>query len=70
MGKQNVKFCFYFEGNSSAIQSIYFDNFKVYIVESIGVEVTSIDVPKHISQDRHSIDFSVKNVGETAIKSS
>ena len=69
MGKQNVKFCFYFEGNSSAIQSIYFDNFKVYIVESIGVEVTSIDVPKHISQDRHSIDFSVKNVGETAIKS-
>ena len=69
MGKQNIKFCFYFEGNSSAIQSIYFDNFKVYIVESVGIEVTSIDVPKHISQDRHNIDFTVKNIGETAIKS-
>jgi hypothetical protein len=69
MGQHNVKFCFYFEGNSSAIQSIYFDNFKVYIVESIGIETTSIDVPKYIIQGEHPIDFSVRNIGETAIKS-
>ncbi len=69
MGKQNIKFCFYFEGNSSAIQSIYFDNFKVYIVESIGIEATSIDVPEYIAQGECPIDFTVKNVGETTIKS-
>ena len=69
MGKQNIKFCFYFEGNSSAIQSIYFDNFKVYIVESIGIEATSIDVPKYIQQGECPIDFTVKNIGETTIKS-
>ena len=69
MGKHNVKFCFYFEGNSSAIQSIYFDNFKVYIVESIGIEATSIDVPKYIVQGEQPINFSVKNIGETTIKS-
>ena len=69
MGKQNVKFCFYFEGNSSAIQSIYFDNFKVYIVESIGIETASIDVPKYIIEGENTIDFTVKNIGETAIKS-
>ncbi len=69
MGKHSIKFCFYFEGNSSAIQSIYFDNFKVYIVESIGIETTSIDVPKYIIQGEHPIDFSVRNIGETAIKS-
>ena len=69
MGKQNIKFCFYFEGNSSAIQSIYFDNFKVYIVESIGIEATSIDVPEYIAQGECPIDFTVKNIGETAIKS-
>ena len=69
MGKHNVKFCFYFEGNYSAIQSIYFDNFKVYIVESVGIEATSIDVPNYIAQGKHTIDFTAKNIGETTIKS-
>ena len=69
MGKQNVKFCFYFEGNSSSIQSIYFDNFKVYTVENIGIEMLSIDVPEYIAQGENAIDFTVKNIGETAIKS-
>ena len=69
MGKHNVKFCFYFEGNSYAISGIYFDNFKVYIVESIGIEATSIDVPKYIVQGEQPINFSVKNIGETTIKS-
>ena len=69
MGKKNVNFCLYFEGNSYAISGIYFDNFQVYIVENIDIEISSIDVPKHIAQDRHDINFTVKNVGETAIKS-
>ena len=69
MGKKDVYFCLYFEGNSSAISSIYFDNFQVYIVESIGIEVSSIDVPKYIADGEQTIDFTVKNVGETAIKS-
>ena len=69
MGKDDVCFCLYFEGNSSAISSIYFDNFQVYIVESIGIEVASIDVPKYIADGEQTIDFTVKNVGETAIKS-
>ena len=69
MGKQNVNFCLYFEGNSYTISGIYFDNFQVYIVESLGIEISSIDVPKYIAQDRHTIDFTVKNVGETTIKS-
>ncbi len=69
MGKKSIKFCFYFEGNSSAIQSIYFDNFKVYIVESIGIEATSIDVPEYIIQGETPINFTAKNIGETAIKS-
>ena len=69
MGKQGVKFCMYFEGNSSAIQSIYFDNFSVYVVENTGIEITSIDVPKYISNGENTIDFTVKNIGETTIKS-
>ena len=69
MGKSDVRFCIYFEGNSSAFVGLYFDNFKVYIIESVGVETTSIDIPKHIKQGEHPISFSVKNVGETTIKS-
>ena len=69
MGKQNVKFCFYFEGNSSSIQSVYFDNFKVYTVENIGIEMLSIDTHDCIVQGENTIDFTVKNVGETTIKS-
>ncbi len=69
MGKSNVRFCIYFEGNSSNIQSWYFDNFKVYTVEDLNIEMTSIDMPAYVCHGKHNITFSVTNVGESAIKS-
>ncbi len=69
MGKADVKFCLYFEGNSYVISGIYFDNFKVYTVENVGIETTSIDVPKYIIQGENPISFTVKNIGETTISS-
>ena len=68
MGKKNVRFCIYFEGSSSVIQSWYFDDFKVYTVENINIEMTNIDMPDCISQGEHEINFSIKNTGESAIK--
>lgn len=69
MGKENVLFCIYFEGNSYAIQSIYFDNFRVYTIENLNIGMTSIDVPSHISNGKRGIDFTVENYGESTIKS-
>ena len=69
MGKENVNFCLYFEGVSSVIQSIYFDNFKVYTVENLNIELSSIDVRDHIAQGENTVSFTVKNIGETTIKS-
>ena len=69
MGKSDVRFCIYFEGSSSAIQSWYFDNFKVYTVEDLNIEMTSIDIPTYINHGEHNISFSVTNVGESAVKS-
>ena len=69
MGKNNVKFCFYFEGNSNHISSWYFDDFEVYTVEDLGVELTSIDVPNNVKFGLQAIDFTVKNTGSSAIES-
>ena len=69
MGKNNVKFCFYFEGNSNHISSWYFDDFEVYTVEDLGVELTSIDVPNNVKFGLQAIDFTVKNSGSSAIES-
>lgn len=69
MGKNNVKFCFYFEGNSNHISSWYFDDFEVYTVEDLGVELTSIDVPNNVKFGLRTIDFTVKNTGSSAIES-
>ena len=69
MGKSNVKFCFYFEGNSNHISSWYFDDFEVYTVEDLGVELTSIDVPNNVKFGLQAIDFTVKNTGSSAIES-
>jgi hypothetical protein len=69
MGKNNVKFCFYFEGNSNHISSWYFDDFEVYTVQDLGVELTSIDVPNNVKFGLQAIDFTVKNSGSSAIES-
>lgn len=69
MGKENVRFCIYYEGNSSAINSWYFDNFRVYTVEDLNIEMVSIDMPSLIKNGNNEITFSVKNSGKTTIKS-
>ena len=68
MGKSNVLFCIYFEGNSSAISDWYFDDFEVYTIEDISVELTSIDVPAYVKYGNHEISFTIKNTGNAAIQ--
>ena len=69
MGKNNVLFCIYFEGSSSAITNWCFDDFKVFTVEDIGIEITSIDVNDRICYGENPIRFSVRSTGESKIKS-
>ena len=69
MGKSNVIFCIYFEGSSSAISNWCFDDFRVYTVENIDIELTSIDIQNCIPQGESPITFTVKSTGETPIKS-
>lgn len=69
MGKSNVMFCIYFEGNSSAISYWYFDDFEIYTIEDLNVELTSIDVPSFLHHGKHDISFTIKNSGNSAIQS-
>lgn len=69
MGKENVRFCIYYEGSSSYISSWYFDNFKVYTIEDLNIGMSSIDIPSYISQGDNNISFTVENLGESPIKS-
>ena len=69
MGKSNVMFCIYFEGNSSAISNWYFDDFEIYTIEDLNVELTSIDVPSFLHHGKHDISFTIKNSGNSAIQS-
>ena len=69
MGKSSVKFCFYFEGNSNHISSWYFDDFEIYTVEDLSVELTSIDVPNNVKFGLRPISFTVKNSGSSPIES-
>lgn len=69
MGKSNVMFCIYFEGNSSAISDWYFDDFEIYTIEDLNVELTSIDVPSFLHHGKHDISFTIKNSGNSAIQS-
>ena len=68
MGKNNVLFCIYFEGNSSAISDWYFDDFEIYTIEDISVELTSIDIPTYVKYGNHDISFTIKNSGNAAIQ--
>ena len=69
MGKSNVLFCFYFEGNSNHISNWYFDDFEIYTVEDLGAELSSIDVPSTVKFGVRPISFTVKNSGSSSIES-
>lgn len=69
MGKNNVKFCIYYQGNTENIKAWYFDNIEVMTIENIDAKVESIDVAEFIAAGRNDISFSVQNNGSDKITS-
>ena len=69
MGKDNVLFCVYYQGNSTLINGWYFDDFEVSSLESIDAKAESIDINDIIPAGENDIIFSVQNAGLDAITS-
>lgn len=63
MGKNNVMFCFYYQGSTSNINGWYFDELEIMVIEDIDAKAESIDVPTLVPAGNTDIVFSVQNAG-------
>ena len=63
MGKNNVKFCIYYQGNTTNINAWYFDDFEVVVTENTDAKLESIDTPTFIAAGKNDITFTVQNNG-------
>ena len=69
MGKENVKFCIFFEGTSGNINGWYFDDIEIYTLDKLNIGIMSIDIPEIAGATGNTISFTVKNTGEETVTS-
>ncbi len=69
MGKNNVKICIYFSGNSYNINNWYFDDIEVFTLENLDLRLVSVDIPTIMDKGELDITFTVQNIGLTTIES-
>ena len=69
MGKSNVKFCIFFEGNSYNLYSWHFDDIEIFTQENLDLRMVSIDVPEIIEAGETEVKFTVQNIGKETVSS-
>ena len=69
IGKNNVLFCIYFQGNSNNINNWFFDDLEINSLVAIDAKVQSIDMGSIIPAGDNEIAFSVQNTGAEVITS-
>ena len=69
MGKSNVKFCIFFEGNSYNLYSWHFDDIEIFTQENLDLRMVSIDVPEIIEAGETEVKFTVQNIGKETVNS-
>ena len=63
MGKNNVKFCIYFQGNTNNIVGWYFDDLEISVMEDNDAKMESIDIPNCIAAGNIDVAFTIQNTG-------
>ena len=69
LGKDNVKLCLFFEGNSYNINFWFFDDIFINSQNQIDLSLTNIDNEDYVLFGDNAISFSIQNMGETNIES-
>ena len=71
MGKTNVLFCLFFEGNTSRFNKWYFDNISIFTLSDAGadIQLSSIDVNSVIQSGDIEISFTADNISKEEITS-
>ena len=67
MGKENVKFCIFYEGSSGYMNGWYFDDIDIYTLDKLNLGLMTIDMPEIASATGNEITFTAKNTGSTDI---
>ena len=67
MGKNNVLFCLFYEGNSYNVNGWSFDDFEIFLQEDLDLKLLSIDIPEIIPTGETEIVFTVQNTGKTTV---
>ena len=67
MGKENVKFCIFYEGSSGYMNGWYFDDIDIYTLDKLNLGLMTIDMPEIASATGNEITFTAKNTGSTEI---
>ena len=69
MGKSNVMFCIYFDGNASNIDYWYFDDVTISTTEANDAKLSNINVANYLNAGDIEIAFFIQNVGSNNITS-
>ena len=69
MGKENVKFCIFFEGKSGNINGWYFDDIEIYTIDKLNLGLMSVNMSEIIGTNDNEISFTIRNTGEETVTS-
>ena len=69
MGKENVKFCLFFEGYSYNLYSWHFDDIEIFVQKNIDLRILSIDIPEIVEAGETEVNFTIQNIGKETITS-
>lgn len=69
MGKDNVKFCIFYNGDSSNMNAWYFDDIEIYSLDELNLSLLSIDFPTIVGVEANEVGFEVKNTGSNTVES-
>ncbi len=69
MGKNNVKFCIFFQGNTNNVSGWYFDDFEILSIETVDAKIETIDIPNTIAAGKSDVKFTIQNTGLDKITS-
>ena len=69
LGKDNVKLCLFFEGNSYNVNFWFFDNIIIQSQNQLDINLTSINNHEYTVFGENAISFTARNSGETLIES-
>lgn len=69
-GKENVKFCIFYQGNSYNIDNWYFDDIEVFVLENLDLRLNNVIIPAIVNKDEEvPVTIAFANYGVTPITS-